>query len=377
MNEHAKPDKVPPERDFTAGLAAAPGKSFVGSTGEAELDERIKVLAAGIGGVRDRDLLAELLITAVRTARGPITRGDFKLLNRAVKEIRRAGEVFAGWRNYRKVAVFGSARTKPDEPEYKAAVELARRMREAGFMTITGAGPGIMAAGNEGAGRDDSFGLNIVLPFETMPNEFIAGDEKLVEFNYFFTRKLSFVKEADAVVGFPGGFGTMDEVFEALTLMQTGKAQVHPVVLVDAKGGRYWKFWAQFLREHLLRLGLVSENDFSLLKVTDDLDEAVAEVTGFFRVFHSYRYVGDQLVMRLKKSLDDGLVERLNAEFADIVKAGTIRQAVALEAEADEPELAGLPRLVFRHRRNDFGRLRQFIDAVNAGTGSGGHGAAA
>lgn len=364
MDGHAKPERVPPERDFTAGMAAT-GRSFVGSTGEAELDERLRDLVAGVSGVRDADLLEELLVTAVRTARGPISRGDFKLLNRAVKELRRANEVFAGWRNYRKVAVFGSARTKPEEAEYKAAVEFARRMREEGFMTITGAGPGIMAAGNEGAGRDDSFGLNIVLPFEAMPNEFIAGDEKLVEFNYFFTRKLSFVKEADAVAGFPGGLGTMDEVFEALTLIQTGKAQVHPVVLVDAKGGRYWKFWAQFLREHLQRLALVSETDFALFKVTDDIEEAVAEITGFYRNFHSYRYVGDQLVMRLQRRLADGEAERLAAEFADILKAGTMKQRGPLEAEADEAELAELPRLVFRHRRRDFGRLRQFIDAVN------------
>jgi uncharacterized protein (TIGR00730 family) len=372
MSKHAQPSKVPPERDFTAGMAPG-GRSFIGSTGEAELDERIIGLAKGISGVDQPELLAEMLITAVRTARGRPPVGDFKLLNRALKEMRLASEVFQRWTDFRKVAVFGSARTAPEAPEYRAACEFSARMRDEGFMTITGAGPGIMAAGNEGAGRDDSFGLNIVLPFEAVANEFIAGDDKLIDFNYFFTRKLSFVKESDALVAFPGGFGTMDEAFEALTLMQTGKSQVHPVVLVDAPGGTYWKFWEQFVRDHLLRDGLISESDLSLFMVTDDLDVAVAEVTGFYRVFHSYRYVGDQLVIRLMEPLRGEKVQRLAKEFSDIIKAGGMKQGGALRQEANEKELAELPRLVFRHEREDFGRLRELIDAINRPeTGDGG-----
>lgn len=365
MSKHARKAEVPVERDFTAGLAQGGRKSFVGSTGDRTVDERIIGLAQEVAGGGDAELLAEMMITAARLARGVVKESDFKLMNRALKEMREAEEVFEPWRDFRKVSVFGSARTKPDEEEYKAAVVFARKMRDAGFMTITGAGPGIMAAGNEGAGRADSFGLNIVLPFEAAANEFIAGDDKLVEFNYFFTRKLSFVKESDAAAGLPGGFGTMDEVFEAMTLMQTGKAQVYPLVLVDAKGGKYWKFWEQFVKDHLLRLKLISESDLSLFKVTDDIDEAVEEVTGFYRVFHSYRYVGDQLVMRLMRSLAAGEVKRLEGEFSDLIKVGEMRQCEALEAEENEPELAGLKRLVFRHRRNDFGRLRELIDAVN------------
>jgi uncharacterized protein (TIGR00730 family) len=365
MTEHAKVPEVAVERDFTAGLARNGGRSFVGSTGDKELDERIVALAASVPGVREPRLLAEMMITAARTARGSVDAADFKLFNRAFKELRMANEVFQPWRNVRKVSVFGSARTLSDAPEYRAAVEFAAKMRDAGFMTITGAGPGIMAAGNEGAGRADSFGLNIVLPFEAVANEFIAGDEKLVEFNYFFTRKLSFVKESDASVGFPGGFGTMDEVFEALTLIQTGKSQIRPVVLVDAKGGSYWKFWEQFIREHLLSNSLISEADLSLFKVTDDIDGAVREITTFFSVFHSYRYVGDKLVMRLFKPLAAGDIARLGVEFADMLKAGGFEQRGALREEGDEPELASLPRLVFRHRRREFGRLRQLIDAVN------------
>jgi uncharacterized protein (TIGR00730 family) len=233
-------------------------------------------------------------------------------------------------------------------------------------MTITGAGPGIMAAGNEGAGTDDSFGLNIALPFEAAANEFIAGDPKLINFNYFFTRKLSFVKEADAAVGFPGGFGTMDEVFEALTLIQTGKASIYPIVLVDAKDGTYWKFWKQFIDEHLFRNGMISESDFALFKVTDSVDEAIEEVVGFYRNFHSYRYIGDRISIRLTHALTADAVASVNKEFADIVKAGEIKAGGPLEQEGDEQELQDLPRLIFRHRRRNFGRLRQFIDAVNA-----------
>ena len=356
--------RVPVERDFTAGMTRRE-RAFVGSTGDRELDERIVALAREASAAGDPMLLAEMMVTAVRVSRGQVEDGDFKMMNRALKEMRVAEEVFVRWREFRKVSVFGSARTAPDAPEYRAAVEFAAKMREAGFMTITGAGPGIMAAGNEGAGKADSFGLNIVLPFEATANEFIAGDEKLVEFNYFFTRKLSFVKESSATAGFPGGFGTMDEVFEALTLIQTGKAQVYPIVLVDIPGGTYWKFWEQFVRDHLLRPGLISESDLSLFRVTDDIDEAVDEIVDFYRVFHSYRYVGDKLVMRLMQPLAAGEVARLEKEFADVVKAGGMEQRDALEEEGDEPEMAELKRLVFRHRRRDFGRLRELIDAVN------------
>ena len=365
MSQHVQPSKVPQERDFTGGMISGLSGAYVGSTGQRDLDERIMALARAIDGVSDPSLLAEMMISAVRISRGAVTESDFKLMNRALKEMREANEVFHPYRDCRKVTVFGSARTKPEEPEYQAAVEFSHKMRENGFMTITGAGPGIMAAGNEGAGRDDSFGLNIALPFENIANSFISGDPKLINFNYFFTRKLSFVKEADAAVGFPGGFGTMDEVFEALTLIQTGKATIYPIVCVDAKGGKYWKFWKQFLDEHLARMGMISPHDFALIKVTDDIDEAVDEIVRFYSIFHSYRYVGDKLVIRMTGRPTAATVAHLSKEFEDIVKSGSIKLGAALEAESDEPELASLPRLMFRHRRRDFGRLRMLIDAVN------------
>lgn len=351
------------ERDFTGGLEMR--KPYIGSTGDEGLDRRIFDMAREVANPGNEDLLSEMMVTAVRLSRDGVLPGDFKLMNRALKEMRAAELVFESWRKFRKVSVFGSARTKPDEAEYQAAKEYAAMMRERGFMTITGAGPGIMAAGNEGAGAADSFGLNISLPFEADPNEFIAGDPKLIDFNYFFTRKLSFVKESDGAAGFPGGFGTMDEVFEALTLIQTGKAKVYPIVLVDAKGGTYWKFWEQFVKDHLLRLGLISESDLSLIRVTDDLDEAVEEVAGFYEVFHSYRYVGKRLVLRLMKRLSAPAITTLERDYSDLIESGGMKQGEALKAEGNEPELAELPRLVFHHRRGDFGRLRELINAVN------------
>ncbi len=365
MSPHVKPSKVPQERDFTGGMIQSKSCAFIGSTGEKALDDRIMALADEISGDKESCLLSEMLISAVRISRGAVTEGDFKTMNRALKEMRMANEVFFPYRDCRKVSVFGSARTDPEEAEYLAAVEFCMKMRDSGFMTITGAGPGIMAAGNEGAGSEDSFGLNINLPFEAAANAFIAGDEKLVNFDFFFTRKLSFVKESDAVVAFPGGFGTMDEIFETLTLIQTGKARIYPLVLIDAKGGTYWKFWQQFIEEHLCRLNLISDSDFSLFKVTDDIDEAVEEVTRFYSNFHSYRYVGDKLVIRMQRELKEGEMKMLRKGFSDILKSGEFKQSGPLEAEEDEPQLDSLPRLVFRHRRRDFGRLRELIDAIN------------
>ena len=328
--------KIPAERDFTAGMTRSLSCSFVGTTGDSGADGRIMSLAQELAEDESKVcMLAEMMTTAVRVARSRTEEPDFKLMNRALKEMQITEEVFHPYHDCQKIAIYGSARTKPEEPEYQTTVKFARRMREEGYMTVTGAGPGIMAAGNEGAGRDDSFGLNIKLPFEASANEFIAGDPKLIDYNYFFTRKLAFVKEVDAAVGCPGGFGTMDEIFEALTLIQTGKAVVYPIVLLDAPGGTYWKFWNQFIKEHLQRLKLISDHDFALFKVTDDVEEAVAEITGFYRNYHSYRYVGDKMVIRLKKELSAEVVAQLEEEFATLVKSGKMEIRGPLEEEND------------------------------------------
>jgi len=365
MSPHVKPTKIPQERDFTAGMLQCNSQALTVSTGERELDERLKALASELSGSRCSEHLAEMFISAVRTARGSVSESSFRTMSRVVEEMRSADEVFVPYRGYRKVSIYGSARTSPDDAEYIATVDFARKMRDAGFMIITGAGPGIMAAGNEGAGAENSFGLNINLPFEAVPNPFIAGDPKLIGFDYFFTRKFSFIKEGDAVVAFPGGFGTMDEIFETLTLIQTGKVAIYPLVLIDAKGGTYWKFWQQFIEEHLARLNLISDSDFSLYKVTDDVDEAVEEITRFYSNFHSYRYVGDQLIIRLKNKPSKELLQVLKKDYKDILKSGTFEVSGPLPVEEDEPELNSLHRLVFRHGRRSFGRLREFINELN------------
>ncbi len=365
MSKKGKIDNVVRHNDFTGGMVPDFACNFIGSTGEKELDEQIMKMAGTISGVSDPCLLAEMMTTAIGMARGATNEGDFKMANRALKEMKLSSEVFEAYRDRRKVALFGSARTKPEEKEYQTAVEFSRRMKDLDFMTITGAGPGIMAAGNEGATREHSFGLNITLPFEASANEFILGDPKLIDYNYFFTRKLAFVKEAYAAVGMPGGVGTMDEVFEALTLIQTGKVTVYPIVCLDAPGGTYWKAWDQFVREHLFRLGMISESDFSLYIVTDSIDVAVEEITKFYEVFHSYRYVGDKLVIRLLRKLTEEAVKKLGEDFQDIIKSGTVEQTVALVEEQNEEDLKDLPRIVLRHKRRNFGRLREFINAIN------------
>jgi uncharacterized protein (TIGR00730 family) len=303
--------------------------------------------------------------TADKLVRDKVGRGDIKMLATALRELRYSLKVFAAYRGRRKVTVFGSARTLPEHPAYKAAEEFGRRIVEEGWMVITGAGNGIMEAGHVGAGRDNSFGINILLPFEQSANPVVHGDPKLMTLRYFFTRKLMFIKEADAVVLFPGGFGTHDEAFEALTLVQTGKSHIFPVVLVDEPGGTYWKAWLRFVDEELLGRGYISPADRSLLHVTDSVEDAVEEVTRFYRVYHSMRYVRGLLVIRLRSRLSDDVLEEINRRFADILAGGSFEQQGALPEEANEPSLAELPRLTFRFRRQAIGRLRQLIDFLN------------
>jgi len=353
-------------QDFTAGgISATPNKTQ--TTGSPKTDELIQQLVCNWECTKSCELIEEMIITALKLGRDQTTTADLKLFNRSLKELRYAARVFAPYRHIHKVVVFGSARTKATEPEAIASEEFARRMREyLGYMTITGGGDGIMGAAQRGAGRDYSFGLNIRLPFEQRANETIHGDPKLINFNYFFTRKLNFLKETHAVALFPGGFGTMDEGFEVLTLMQTGKARIIPVVMVDRPGGTYWKTWIHFLEEHLLRLGLISDDDFSLFKVCNSVDIAVGEIAQFYKHYHSYRWVGQKMVIRIRRPLTDNAIEVLNAAFDDVLVGNRITQGVAIPEEQNEPEIVSMPRLIFTPKRKNFGRFRKLIDAINA-----------
>ena len=318
------------------------------------------------GGSDNADLVEDIIETALRLADDKADRLDVKVINSALKELRYASKIFAPFRGQRKVTVFGSARTKPETAEYQQAVAFGKAIVEHGFMVITGGGEGIMGAAQRGAGRDKSFGLNIRLPFEQEPNIEIAGDRKLINFKYFFTRKLCFIKESDAIVLFPGGFGTHDEGFEALTLMQTGKSQPKPLVFVDRPHGNYWKTWWRFVEDQLLDEALISKEDLSLFKVCDDVEEACKEITQFYSNYHSCRYVKDAMVLRVKYPVTENLLRTLNARFSDIcLKGGQFRAAGPLPEEENEPELKDLHRIVFPFNRTNFGRLRSLIDVVN------------
>jgi len=350
--------------DFTAGITQEQPARRQTSFG-AEWDARIHQLVADWGAEKSPELLEEMIMTVLKMARDKMGTADLKLMNRSLKEMRYAAKVFAGYREFRKVCVFGSARTLPTEPAFEVAEEFARQIVSENYMVITGGGDGIMGAAQRGAGRDRSFGLNIRLPFEQRANETIYGDPKLINFNYFFTRKLNFVKETHALALFPGGFGTMDEGFEVLTLMQTGKARIIPVVLVDAPNGTYWETWMKFLTDDLFRLGLIGAEDFHLFKIVHNAREAVQEIVHFYRVYHSARWVGDQLVLRINQPLSGDAVRELNTKFEDILRSGEIVQGAALRQEKNEPKIAALPRLILTPHRRSFGRFRQLIDSIN------------
>lgn len=313
------------------------------------------------------DLIREMIGSALRFARQGTPRGDLKIVNTALKELRYSFGVFNRHRGTRKVTMFGSARLPAESPEWIAARDFAARIAERGYMVITGGAGGIMQAGNEGAGRERSFGVNIRLPFEQGANPVLEGDEKLLWFKYFFTRKLLLVKDADAIAFFPGGFGTLDEGFEVLTLAQTGKTRPIPIVLVDRPGGSYWSAWEHFVKEEIVARGLASPEDAALYRIVDRTEAAVEEVTRFYKNYHSCRFVGEQFVIRLNAPIPRAALADLNAGFADIVAGGgTIEASGALAGEENEPELAPLPRLVFRFDRHHFARLRQLIDQINA-----------
>jgi uncharacterized protein (TIGR00730 family) len=314
------------------------------------------------------ELIATIKESADKLASDAASRGDLKIISRSLRELRYAFKVFSPYRTRRKVSIFGSARTKPDDPTFITAVEFGKKMADSEWMVVTGAASGIMEAGHIGAGRENSMGLNIMLPFEQSANPIINHDPKLVHMKYFFTRKLMFVKECDAVVCLAGGFGTLDEAMEVLTLLQTGKRDMVPVVLLNAPGDNYWQGLQRFIEEQLLARRLISPEDLSLYKITDNIDDAVSEVLGFFRNYHSMRYVRDRLVLRMQDPLGDALFADIAQEFADILApGGRFEKGAALEAEFDEPDLVHLPRLYFQFNRRSLGRLRQLIDCLNRG----------
>jgi uncharacterized protein (TIGR00730 family) len=325
-----------------------------------EFNELLEILPQ----LKHTELIQQALQTLVQLAEVEADRLDWKILNSSLVDMGGAFRIFYPYRHIRKVSIFGSARVEPTTQSYQMAVEFAEHVTRMGFMVITGAGGGIMQAGNQGAGAECSFGLNIQLPFEQGANPFIEGDRKLINFKYFFTRKLFFLRESDALVLFPGGFGTQDEAFECLTLMQTGKSDLVPLVLIEPPGSDYWQSWQDYIKDHLLSQRLINESDLSLFTITDRVDEACEAIASFYQVYHSSRYVGETMVIRLNSELSDADVEQLNAEYSDILVTGTIRKSTALPRESSA-ETEHLPRLVLHFNQRDLGRLYHMIRLIN------------
>lgn len=324
--------------------------------------DRLIADAGGDPGSHHGKSIRELMHTGVKLIGDRANLGEVKLISRALKELRYALKVFRPYDDVPKISVFGSARTPEDHPDYQAALRFSKTMAESGWMVITGAGDGIMRAGHGGAGRDSSFGVAIRLPFETNANDYIVGDPKLITFRYFFTRKLMFMWMSHAIALFPGGFGTQDEGFEALTLIQTGKAPLVPIVLVDAAGGDYWQHWDNYVTKSLLDNGWISPEDKNLYFVTDDPAAAARHVLDFYRNYHSQRFVRDDLVLRLRRPLKDAQVDQLSDDYADLIVDGKIQQGGPLDGERDHLHL---PRLWFHHTKHGYGRLRAMIDQIN------------
>jgi uncharacterized protein (TIGR00730 family) len=331
--------------------------------GDEELDSRIRGLVADASDNDNADLVAEIVTTALKLHRDNPTRGDLRLINTALKEMRYSMLVFSRHEEP-KVTIFGSARTADGHPDYELAGALAAEMVKREWGVITGGGPGIMEAGNKGAGLDRSYAVNIRLPFESIANSYVTP-QRTVNFKYFFTRKLGFVKESHAFAIFPGGFGTLDETFELLTLVQTGKSDLHPVVLMESEDSHYWSSILPFLEEVLVNGGYILPTDTNLFTVHSDPRAAADELCHFYANYHSQRYVDGVLVLRLNQAPDPDTLKELNAEYSDIVEADEMRVIEPTEAEVADNDHLHLERLAFRFDRRGFGRLRQMINTLN------------
>lgn len=333
--------------------------------GEEAIDCSIDQLSINCASPETRHLLHEIITTVVKLGRESKDKGDLKLVNSAMKELRYSFKIFSPYRDVMKVIIFGSARSPKTSPEYKMAEEFAKKLTEKGYMIVTGGGSGVMEAGNKGARPGKEFALNIRLPFEQKPNPYINEKEKIINFKYFFTRKLTFIKETDATALFPGGFGTNDEGFEALTLIQTGKSKPRPVVLMEPEGSGYWTAWKRFVNDHLVKNGYAVKEDLSLFYLARTVEEAIRFIEDFYRVYHSLRYVSGATVIRLKKKLSERTLKLINLKFKDILTSGDIKLAAPAKEEVQEGEYPDLPRLVMKFNQRDYGRLFQMIHVIN------------
>lgn len=329
------------------------------------IDEQIQQLIETAGGIKFSGHVREMIIAALKAGQETVYLADMRMLNSTMKEMRYTNKVFAPYRDKKKVTIFGSARTEPDDFSYKLCVEFSRRLAEMGYMIITGGGPGIMQAGNEGAGSDNSFAVNIFLPFEQSPNLVMVNTPRLITYKYFFNRKVAFVKEADAIAVFPGGFGTLDEAMEVFTLIQTGKTTPKPLLLIDDETG-YWEDWLGFIKTKMLGRGFISADDFSIFTITSNVDEALQVIEDFYSNYHSHRFVDGRLVIRMNRELTDAQIVELETEFPEILIPGSrIQRSAPLAEEVDEPEKDHLNRIVLQFDHHHYGLLMAFIRKLN------------
>jgi uncharacterized protein (TIGR00730 family) len=331
------------------------------------VDESIYNLIGLSGDIQRPEIVRDMIIAALKAGQEDDGQVDLKLMDTSLKEMRFTAKTFQPYRNARKVTVFGSARTLPEDSIYSMGVSLGKKLAEAGYMVITGGGPGIMQAVNEGAGLEHSFGLNIRLPFEQKANPVIEGNPRGITYKYFFNRKVAFLRESDAIVLFPGGFGTLDEGVETLTLVQTGKRNPVPILLLEEPGGTFWIKWIKFIEDTLLPGRYISKSDLALLERVDSNDGVIERIRRFYSRYHSLRYVGDLLVIRLRCDISQHKVEYLRIHFSTILRhPGEIHLSEPLPEEMDEPENKDLPRLVLDFDRKNFGGLKALIDAINS-----------
>ena len=358
-----QPDFLPVRDLDSRAIRHLPKRGGV-SSGDVDVDAQLNEVAQKICGRHDVAVVKRLLGAALDAATGDIDEHDLEMMSRTLDEMLAADKMFLPYRNVRKITCFGSARIKEDDPAYQQARQFAQLAAKQGYMIITGGGPGIMQACNEGATEHFSFGLNITLPYEQRANHVVEGSEKMMNFYYFYTRKLNFLKQTDALVAFPGGFGTMDEIYECITLMQTGKSTLFPIVLLDPPGETFWGRWEHFIRKELLAAGLISPEDLSLLYVSKSPEDALSVIERFYSCFHSYYFSGELVSIRTMRELSVKTLDWIRKTFADLIPKADLAQLSCDETDP-EPRLAQLPRLRFTLRRGNYARLRELIDAIN------------
>ena len=329
------------------------------------LNEEIEKLVVEFGGKTEPGYVTQMIKSALEISKSDVSSLDAKIAASALREMQQAFKMMAPFRDRKKVTIFGSARTSKGDPLFDRTAQISREFAERGWMVVTGAGPGIMEAGMVGAGRENSIGVSIRLPFETAANEVIQGDTKFVSMRYFFTRKLMLVKESHAFICMPGGFGTLDEMFELLTLIQTGKGLPVPLLLMDLEDDPFWESISQLIQDQLLPRGLISSDDLAFFDVCHSPSDAWKIVETFYSNYRSMRFFGETLVLRLNREVSDGLISSLGDHFGMLCVDGGFSRVDARAEEIRDLDDLDAHRIAFKFARRHYGHLRMLINHLN------------